>query len=669
MTSLRVLSQLNGPSTSIAISDADKLSLNTRSCLSALKRYFKSDGLADRSKTPSPLQEYQVPIPQTQTQTLLPSEPLRMASTTPKEWVIARVPDFAPGTPSTGFTVASRFSRSILQSLLSGDLQSSGSSMASSQSSANGSVSSKSPGPPTTRPRTGPLSISDPSPVLRVRLHGAFAALAARMQALNPKIPAAPSSWRRDQRALQQELDQWLCDVVQIDPTHPALIAFLTDEDDAFVAAPLGSSSSGYFSLAFSSVMEAKPYRSIFTQSKAPKPLVLLFGATQSGKSAFVNQIIGFPTCDPVGATSPTAGVRVTVYEVLPPAEFAKVAGLSSYWTHSLQFNLSSYPSGSEVLVVAPEKLQEPIHRLETSWKRGGAFILLEHDATLSRYKFAPNLGHITCRTCLINEAALDPIRLEYDIARNNVFVEFNNVEHMTDDFGEMDTADATPLENSGASEPDAVEAKEKKERIGGLVNATSALPLHLLEIAHFLTKSTRILHFGTLASLPRVIKDGWMLEIAELLSANRDTFLFSDTLSKWIESATPAPKKQLDLLKLLSLMSPWLNMLSTPRKQRHILLMTPLTSKEFLDADRTLDAIAPEFRVHNIFASSARVLATQDVTTPSVVDADLVVSVNQSTPLATSAAYSFAAAFDFLLPTDARDSLFQQALAPRPKI
>ena len=670
--SLRVISQSNGPSSSTAIPDAEKLSLSTKSCLSALKRYFKSERTRESSKTPSPPPDYQVSIAQTQTEAFLPSEPLRMASTTTKEWVVARVPDFAPGTPSTGFTVASRFSQSILESLLSAALQTSGSSVSSSQSSANGSVSSKSPAPSSQKPRTGPLSMSNASPVLRTRLHGAFTALATRMQATNPEIPVAPSSWRRDQRALQQELDQWLCDVVQLDPTHPALIAFLTDEDDGFIAAPLGSSASGYFSLAFSSVMEAKPYRSLFTPSTAPKPMVLLFGATQTGKSAFINQIVGFPTCDPAGALAPSAGVGATVYEVLSPAAFAKIAALSSYWTHSLQFNLSSYPPGSEVLVVAPEKLQEPIHRLDTSWKRGGAFILLDHDTTLTRYKFAPNLGHITCRTCLINEAALDPVRLEYDIARNNVFVEFNNVEHMTDDFGEMDIADAKPLDNSGASEPESLEAREKKTRVGGLVNATSSLPLHLLEIAHFLTKSTRILHFGSFSTLPRVVKDGWMLEIAELLSANRDTFLFSETLAKWIQSATPTTKKQLDLLKLLSLMSPWLNMLSTPRKQRHIIFMTPLTAQEYLDADETLDRMAPEFRVHNIFASTARVLATRDLTgASSKVDggANLVVSVNQSTPLSTSAAYSFAAAFDFLLPTEARDSLFQQALAPRPKM
>lgn len=651
-----------------AIPGTESLSLSTQACLSALKRYYKSDTNAEDPITPSPPPDYQVSIARAPKVISLPSEPLKMAATESKDWAVARITDFAPGSPSTGFTVASRLSNSILESLMAGALHSSGSPDSSFTSSASMSTSSKSPGPTTSKPRTGPLSLSNAEPILRIRLHPSFAALSARLQASNPKMPAAPSNWRRDLRVLQQELDQWLTDVLHLDPLHPALIAFFADEDDVFTPAPLGSSSSGYISLAFSSMMEAKPYRQLFKPSTAPKPMVSLFGASKTGKSALVNHIIGFPICDPDGATKTSAGMCATVYEVLSPAAFSKVATLSSYWTHSLQFGLSSYPPGSEVLVVAPEKLQEPIHRLQTSWKRGGAFVLLEHEATLARYKFAPNLGHVTCRTVLVNEAALDPIRMEYEVARNNVFVEFNNFEHLTDDFGETPQGDDTnAAESLKASDWLMSPEEEKQLPIDGFVNATPTLPLHLIEIAHFLTKSTRILHFGSFSDAPRMIKDGWMLEIAELLSAN--SVQFYDKLAEWIQSATPTErpdKKQLDLLKLLTLMSQWLLMLPTPRKQRHMIFMTPLTSQEYLMTDQLIEKIAPFFKIHNILASSARVLATRGSVKDSSSNsggANLVVSVNHSAPLSASTAYSQVDAFDFLLPTEARDHLFQKAL------
>lgn len=670
---LRVLSQSSGPSNFSPISGTENLLLSTQACLNALKLYFKAAAATPDPESSSPLADYEVSIVKNSSHPPLPHEPLKLASTTSKDWVIARVTDFAAGTPSTAFTVASRFSQSILESLLPGSLQTSGASSTSSQSSVNNASPSKSPPP---KPRTGPLSLSNAKPISRLRLHSSFASLSAKLQAYNPKMPVCPSNWRRDQRTLQQELDQWLCDILQIEPTHPALIAFITDEDDAFTEFHISSSYS-YISLAFSSVMEAKPYRPLFPPSTPVKPLVLLFGASGTGKSAFVNQVIGFPICDPMGASSPSEGVRATIYEVLPPAAFAKIAALSSYWTHSLQFNISSYPPGSEILVVAPEKLQEPIHRLETSWKRGGAYILLDHDATLSRYKFASNLSHISSRTCIINEATLDPVRLEFDVARNNIFVEINHFESITQNTGNIgDSGDISVSSDTLGAEGSMVEPMESKTaseiQVDGLINATASVPLHLLEIAHFLTKSTRILHFGTLNTIPTVIKHGWMLEVAELLSANRDSFQFSATLDMWIKDATlPEKKRQLDLLKLLSLMSPWLNMLPTPRKTRHLLFMTPLTAPEYLQSEQILTNIAPAFKIHNIIASSARLIATRDLSAnvlQSDGNANLVVSVNQSTPLATSSAYTFADAFDFLLPTTARDNLFQNALAIRSK-
>lgn len=590
-----------------------------------------------------------------------------------------------------------------------------------------------------------------------MRLYPSFASLGAKLKLSNPKIPSVPSNWRRDQLVLQQELDAWLHDALVHDPTHPDLIAFISDEDDAFVSSKANVASSGMFGM-LGSMMEAKPYIPqfpIFATASSPtsKSLTLVFGDSGSGKSAFINHIIGYPVCYPSGSTPQKAGLCATFYEVLPPAEFCKVANFKSYWTHHLQFDLVKFPPGTEYSVASPDRLQEPIIPHSTSWKAGSAFVLLNHKSTLERYRFASELSHITCHTCIVSEATLDPLRLEYDIAKSNIFVEFNNFEHLTNDFGEtvgalvdpepaetqsektlsqdegltresqedfeddVESSDftgtqeesnesesklgesceylASPprkalsrsrLETSQYSPPKSWE--DKLKHVTGAVPSTATLPVHLLEVAHFLSRTSRILHFGSLESLPRIITDGWMLEIAELLCANKNTFQFTTHLATWIHQATSTvhtrdheskvgssdfirdvktEKRSLDLLKLLSLMQNWLNLLPTPRRPRHLLFLAPDRTIANEVANEKLLTAAPFFKIHNVLASSARVLTT---TNPDQLadSANLVVSVNQSDPISASATSSHVPVYEYLVPSDSRDSLFINSLLPRTK-
>jgi hypothetical protein len=553
----------------------------------------------------------------------LPSHPLSFAFTSSNSssssWIVARITDHMLGKPSTAFQIVSQFSSS-----------------------------------PTPT-----------SPTIRLRLHPSFATLSVKMISSNPKMPAVPSNWRRDQKTLQRELDIWLNDVIRLDHRHPALISFLTDPNDQFTLQEIGTSSSGYFSFALGSMMEPKPYVSLFAPgpgaSSPPKPINLLVGTMGSSKSSFISHVIGFPICDPIGSASngiaPQA-MQATFYEVLSPDEFAKMANFQSYWTHPHQLNLAAYPPGTESFAVEPIKLQEPIGQLETSWKRGGAFFLLDHLATLERYQLGHQsfYGTITCRTCIINEASLDPIRLEFEMARANIFVELNNFDKIV----HLPSSSILPSQRSSIAESSSSQhfgdSSNSKNQVG-IIRTNPQLMSRLLEVSLLRQHCSKLMYFVAFDSLHLAVEDCLLLEITELLCMNKDNFQFSSTLSTWVEQASTSSqieaKDCLDLVKLLGLMKSWTNMLPTPRRSNSIMFLTT----EQVPAD-ALQSIAKDFQIHDILATTGQILLTRDSNVSTLAASKLTRSLSQ-TVVAMSTTSIPNPVYEHIIPNEERDLYF----------
>jgi len=695
------------------ISGSNELPVCVKSCLAAFRKHFKVQESAET--------EYQNVVP-VQTQTLLPHRSLPLASLPSQkfEWIVARVTDFAHGKPSSAFQ---------LVSLASSPLPSSSS----------------------------PSCSSSPSPCVRLRLYSSFVAFRTKLVAVNLKVPQLPSDWRVDQRVLQRELDAWLYDVTQlIEPSNDVLAAFLNDASDTFQHQDMASSSS-LFSFAYV-VMGGKPYVPLFSTPLSPsspskvvrvsgasharvaspsantsisssssasmrsshdlaspsgnvssmlsmlntglKPITLLVGASGSSKSAFVNHIIGFPVCDPMGASHSTKSLVATFYEVIPPADYAAIAQSESYWTHPNQFHLASYSkdgsSSNQSILVDIQKLQEPIHRLETSWKQGWAIHLLDHQQTLERYlhclesaSLASSVyGTLLFRTCLINEASLDPIRQEYEIARNNVFVELNNfnlenvhvdlassslassfaaVSSSTSSSRKYDIASSLrsvlqdTLSSSSASNP---QTSHQSLALGThtssnacLVGNDPRLISQLLEVSMLRQDCHRLLYFVSFDQLEKCVEEYLLLEITEMFCMSKDSYQFSQTLTTWIQQCTSYENK-IDLLKLLGLMKHWTNLLPTPRRFADLLFLTPERIP-----DDSLHNVCQRFKIHDIMGATGYLLLTKDSsqsTLPNASSTSLSASKLSVSLSPSSTAGTANPVYDYIIDTEMRSVLFE---------